>query len=108
MIGYSSIQEITFQNGAAQAASLASRPTAGPTVLTSIAGAQFALGNRSTAETNLQKAMQTSPALPQAVALKQRMDTDSALTTLTAQRHNIQTPPPLNRSWRIPWLRPLL
>jgi len=109
MIGYPSIQEITFQNGAVtiqktteqlqaaptdtavrsnlenQVASLASRPTADPTALTSIAGAQFALGHRAEAETNLQKAMQTSPALPQAVALKQRMDTDSALTTLTAQ-----------------------
>lgn len=109
MIGYSSIQEITFQNGAvtiqkttaqlqaaptdgtvrsnleSQVASMASRPTTDPSALTSIAGAQFALGNRSAAETNLQKAMQTSPALPQAVALKQRMDTDSDLTTLTAQ-----------------------
>jgi len=109
MIGYSSIQAITFQNGtvtiqktteqlqaaptdatvrsnlANQVASLASRPTADPTALASIAGAQFALGNRTDAEATLQKAMQTAPALPQVVALKQRMDTDSALTTLTAQ-----------------------
>jgi tetratricopeptide (TPR) repeat protein len=109
MIGYPSIQKITFQNGAvtidktteqlqaaptdatvrsnleSQVAGLASRPTANPAALTSIARAQFALGHRAEAETNLQKALQTSPALPQAVALKQRMDTDSALTTLTAQ-----------------------
>jgi tetratricopeptide (TPR) repeat protein len=109
MIGYPSIQKISFQDGAVtiektteqlqaaptdaavrsnlekQVANLASRPTADPAALTNIAKAQFALGHRAEAETNVQKALQTSPALPEAVALRQRMDTDSALTTLTSQ-----------------------
>jgi len=109
MIGYPSIQKISFQDGAVtidktttqlqaaptdatlrsslekQVDSLASRPTADPTALTSIAKAQFALGNHAAAETTLQKALQASPALPEAVKLKQRIDTDKALTTLTSQ-----------------------
>lgn len=109
MIGYSSIQKISFQDGAVtiektteqlkaaptdaalrsnlekQVASLTSRPTADPAVLTSIAKAQFALGNHAAAETNVQKALQAAPAQPEAVALKQRIDTDKALTNLTSQ-----------------------
>ena len=79
MIGYSSIQKISFQDGAvtiekdatqlqatptnaalrsnlaARVASLTSRPTSDPAVLTSIAKAQFALRHAAAAESNLQR-----------------------------------------------------
>lgn len=109
MIGYPSIQKVSFQDGAVtiektteqlqaaptdtalrtnlekQVASLASRPTADPGALTNIAKAQFALGHHADAAATLQKVLQMAPALPQAMALKQRMDTDNALATLTPQ-----------------------
>jgi len=109
MIGYSSIQKITFQDGAVtidktteqlqaaptnaalrsnletQVASLSSHPTSNPSVLTSIAKAQFALGHSADAQTNLRKALRTSPELPAALTLKQRIDTESAITSLAAQ-----------------------
>ena len=109
MIGYSSIQEVTFKDGVItiqkatdslqaaptdtaarsdlqqQLSSLTNRPTSDPTALASIARAQFALGDQSAAETNVQKALQIKPDLPEAVALKQRIDTDNALTNLTPQ-----------------------
>jgi tetratricopeptide (TPR) repeat protein len=109
MIGYPSIQKITFQDGAVtiekttaqlqaaptdtalrsnlekQVSSLASRPTTDPAALTNIAKAQFALGNQAVAETTLQKALQKAPTLPQAMALKQRIEIDRGLSTLTSQ-----------------------
>ncbi len=109
MIGYPSIQKITFQDGAVtidkttaqlqeaptdaalrsnletQVAKLASRPTNDPAALTSIAKAQFALGHSAEAQTNVQKALQASPTLPEALALQQRIDTDNTITNLSAQ-----------------------
>lgn len=109
MIGFPSFQKIQFQDGAIslekdteqlraqpanptlranvekQVASLSSRPTSDPKVLTNIASAQFALGNHAAAENILQKALKASPGLPEAVKLKQIMDIDRELTTLTSQ-----------------------
>jgi len=107
MIGFPGIKEIQWQKGvltiktattqlqadptnatlrsnlANQVKGLADRPTSDPTALTSIARAQFALGENDDAKTNLGKALRISPALPEAVTLKQRIDTDDALANLT-------------------------
>ena len=109
MIGYPSIQKLTFQDGVLtienmtehlqvdptdatlrsslerQVASVASRPIADPDALAKIARAQFALGKHSAAETTMQKARRMAPALPQVVALEQRIQIDRALTTLTSE-----------------------
>jgi len=109
MIGFSAISSIQFGNGVVtietavpdlqkdptnaplrdtvskQLAQVANRPTKNPSAITAIAKAQFALGDPAAAETNLQKALQTAPQLPEALALKKRIDLDHRLTSLTEQ-----------------------
>ena len=63
----------------------ASMPVNDPKALTAIASAQFALGDHQAAEAKLQAVLQKSPQLPEAMALKKRIDLDKSLTTLTAQ-----------------------
>jgi tetratricopeptide (TPR) repeat protein len=109
MMGYSGIKTIQFKDGTVsienttkqlqanptdttlrsdlqkQVTDMSSRPTSDPTALTTIAKAQFALGNHKAAETTLRRAMQHSPALPQAQELDQRIKLDQNLTSLTSQ-----------------------
>lgn len=64
-------------------AKLASRPIHDPRVLTTIARAQFALGQDNEAESNLDKVLTTSPNLPAATELKTKIELTKNLTHLT-------------------------
>jgi hypothetical protein len=82
MIGYPSIQKITFQDGVVTIDKTADQ------ALTSIAKAQFALGRRAEANTSLESALRKAPALPAAVELKQRIETEKAPTAKNNAKNN--------------------
>lgn len=109
MMGYSSIQHLQFQSGVVtidktitnlqanptdtklrqdlskKVKDLSSRQVTDPAALTTLARAQFALGNHAAAEATLKKAVTKAPDLPQAQELKKRIGIDQSLTSLTAQ-----------------------
>jgi tetratricopeptide (TPR) repeat protein len=62
---------------------VAARPTKDPAMLTSIARAEFALGDHDAAASHLEQALKVSPALPQALELNKRIELDRDLTRLT-------------------------
>lgn len=64
-------------------ANLASRPLKNPTVNTTLARAQLALGNTTAAQQNIEKALQASPNSAAVVQLKNRIDLESKLPALT-------------------------
>ncbi len=109
MIGYPSIQSISYSKGVLtitnmtsqlqqdptnaslrqtlqqEVAKTASRPATDPGTTANIAAAQFALGDRKAAEANLALASRAAPQLPAVAALQKKIDLDTRLTTLTAQ-----------------------
>ncbi len=68
-----------------EVAALAPRNFSDPTMLTSIAKAQIALGDNSGAQENVAKALQAAPGNSDAVALEKRLQLDSNLVQLTAK-----------------------
>ena len=67
----------------AGAARLASRPIQNAAILTSIARAQIALGNNQAAQRNVEKVLQSSPKDSAALAVKDRLELDKNLVTLS-------------------------
>jgi len=63
--------------------SVAARPLSNPQTLTTVARAQVALGNDASALTNLDKALQKDPNLPEAVQLKEKIELVRDLDKLT-------------------------
>lgn len=72
-------------NVSTEVAALAPRSFSDPKMLTSIAKAQIALGDNSSAQENVAKALQAAPGNSDAVALQKRLQLDSDLTQLTAK-----------------------
>jgi len=66
-------------------AKVAARPIADPSVSTTIARAQLALGNDNAAEERIDKALKETPQLPAALELKKRIELDRKLSALTLQ-----------------------
>lgn len=66
-----------------EVADVSVRPFSQPNVLTTIAGAQIALGNNKEAEAKIEKALEQSPQHPAAVDLKKRIELDRNLAALT-------------------------
>jgi len=109
MIGFPSIKSIQFHDGVVtveklthdlqkdptnatlrasldkHVAEVTSRPTANPASVATIASGQFALGDHVAAETNLRKALEASPYLPQALELKKRIELNDTLTKMISQ-----------------------
>jgi tetratricopeptide (TPR) repeat protein len=73
----------TRQALSSDVATLSSRPLKDPTVNTTLARAQLALGNTTAAQQNVEKALQASPNLAVAVQLKNRIDLENKLPALT-------------------------
>jgi Flp pilus assembly protein TadD len=67
----------------AQLKDLEGRPFKDPKTLASIGRAQFALGNETAAQTNLQKALATNPTEEKAQDLKKRIDVANQVKSLT-------------------------
>lgn len=63
---------------------ISARPFKNPNTLTTIAQAQFALGQEKTAETTLDQALNTAPNLAPATELKTKMELTRNLTALTS------------------------
>jgi hypothetical protein len=72
-----------------QVSKLEARPIKDPTLLTTLARAQFALGDESKAESNLNTAMAATPNLPAAVELKEKIELTKNLRaqTVAAEGH---------------------
>jgi tetratricopeptide (TPR) repeat protein len=109
MIGYPSIKSIQYKDGVIsvekttdqllanpadaqsrqaleqQVQQIASRPPASANDSVTLAKAQFALGHEEAAAQNLQKALQAKPGLPEALALKSKMEVAQNLQRLAAQ-----------------------
>ena len=86
MIGYSSIQSVQIGEGtvtiATKTAELVKSPDDQQTAAT-LAEAQFALGNDTEAQTNLQKAIKANPKLPAATQLQKKIQLTQNLNALT-------------------------
>lgn len=109
MIGYSSIQTIQVGDGTVtiatktaqlvqnpndqnlrvslqtDVAKLSARPIHDAQTTATLAEAQFALGNETEAQTNLQKALSANPKLATATQLQKKIQLTQQLNTLTAQ-----------------------
>jgi hypothetical protein len=107
MIGYSSIQTIQIGEGTVtiatktaqlaknpndqqlrislqtDVAKLSARPINSAQTAATLAEAQFALGNETAAQTNLQKAIKANPKLPAATQLQNKIQLTQKLNTLT-------------------------
>jgi tetratricopeptide (TPR) repeat protein len=107
MIGYPSVQSITIgkdlltiqkgshdltasptnielrQSVKSTLQKLQSRPIGDPSNLTTVATAQYALGDNSAAKQNLQKALEVNPDIPAAKALQQKIAIVDTVTDLT-------------------------
>jgi tetratricopeptide (TPR) repeat protein len=107
MIGYSSIQSIQIGEGTVtiatktaelvkspddqqlrvslrtDVAKLSSRPISNAQTVATLAEAQFALGNDTEAQTNLQKAIKANPKLPAATQLQKKIQLTQNLNALT-------------------------
>jgi tetratricopeptide (TPR) repeat protein len=76
----------TVRNALSAAVSkIANRPFSDPVFLTKLAHAQLMLDDTQDAQTNLQKALRANPTLPEAVALRNRIQTEAQLPALTKQ-----------------------
>jgi hypothetical protein len=106
MIGYPTIQSVSFEDGVVTITKTtallqkdpanttlrqtlqqavkktALRPATNPRTMAKIAAGQFALGDRAAAEAKLKIALQQSPHLPAAVALQRKIAADDGVTTL--------------------------
>lgn len=126
MIAYPSIQsfdisatEIKIQTASAQlekdptdktarvaltsdVAAIANRPLSSPTVLTTLARAQLALGDTAAAQQNISKALQSAPSSAAAVKLNNRIDLENKLPALTqavqADTNNAEAKTQLNNA----------
>ena len=109
MIGYPSIQSIQISDSAvtiatktaqlaqnpndqplrislqSDVAKLSERPIHDAQTTATLAEAQFALGNETAAQTNLQKALSANPQLPAATKLQRKIELTQQLSTLTEQ-----------------------
>jgi tetratricopeptide (TPR) repeat protein len=107
MIGYSSIQSVQIGEGTVtiatktaelvkspddqqlrvslqtDVAKLSSRPISNAQTAATLAEAQFALGNDTEAQTNLQKAIKANPKLPAATQLQKKIQLTQSLNALT-------------------------
>lgn len=107
MIGYSSIQSVQIGEGTVtiatktaelvkspddqqlrvslqtDVAKLSSRPISNAQTVATLAEAQFALGNDTEAQTNLQKAIKANPKLPAATQLQKKIQLTQNLNALT-------------------------
>ena len=70
---------------ARQVADIGSRPSTNPETMTSVAQAQFELGNHAAAETAVDQALKERPKLADAVKLKERIVIDRQLQELSAK-----------------------
>ena len=108
MIGYPSIQSFKYKDGEievdkqtqqllkdptnrqvrqsleTEVSVLSKRPAQRAETAVTLAKAQFALGKQQEAESNLQKALQASPGLPAAQALKQKIELTNKMRALTS------------------------
>jgi hypothetical protein len=116
MIGYPTIQSVSFGDGVVTitkaAAQLqkdptnttlrhtlqqavektASRPATNPRTMAKIAAGQFALGDRAAAEAKLKAALEQSPHLPAAIALQRKIAAEGEQTT--NETHGMKRPKP--------------